>query len=111
MNGTWLLTVAKPGKYRFQLLRYPKEADFPMRGAYPQTNRELVNFKACRALPITQARIQIGEFDKVSDVQPEDKHVAFEVELPAGDIELKTWLLDASGNELCGAYYVQAEKL
>ena len=111
MNGSWLLTIATPGKYRFELRRYPKEADFAMRGSYPPTKRELVNFKACRALPIARARMQIGEFDQTTEVNAEDKCVAFEVELPAGDIELKTWLLDASGEELCGAYYVDAEKL
>ena len=111
MNGSWLLTIAKAGKYRFELRRYPKEADFPMSGSYPQTKRELVNFKACRALPIAKARMKIGEIDRTVDVEANDKHASFEVELSAGDIELKTWLLDKAGAVLCGAYYVEVIKL
>ena len=111
MNGSWLLTVATPGKYRFELRRYPKEADFPITEAYPQTKRELVNFKECRALPVARARIRICDFEETTDVSANNEYVSFEVKLPQGEIELKTWLLDKNGNELCGAYYVQATRL
>jgi arylsulfatase len=111
VNGTWMLNVETAGKYRFELRRYPKEADFPMSGAYPETKREYRTFGECRALPITQARIKIGSHDKSMAVAQDDKCASFELTLEAGDTELKTWLMDKDGNELCGAYYVEVVKL
>ena len=111
VNGSWMLNVMTPGRYRFELRRYPKEADFAMSGAYPKTQREHFLFRQCKALPVAKARLKIGAFDQTVAVQPTDKHAPFELELPAGDIEMRTWLLDANGAELCGAYYVDVTKL
>ena len=82
-----------------------------MTGAYPQTLREHRDFARCQALPIAGARLRIGGLDKTIAVRPGDKAAVFEIELPGGDTEMKTWFLDAAGKELCGAYYVDVELL
>ncbi|MEX0320816.1 MAG: arylsulfatase [Puniceicoccaceae bacterium] len=111
INGSWMLDVVEPGRYRFDLRRYPKEADFAMTGAYPETKREFRTFPECKALPVTEARIKIGEYDAQKPVTASDKFISFETTLAAGEIEMRTWLMDAAGEELCGAYYVDVEKL
>lgn len=111
VNGSWMLDVVSPGKYRFELRRYPKEADFPMSGAFPEIQREHVLFKECKALPVARARLQISTFDETISVKVSDKAALFEVQLPKGETEMKTWLIDKDGNDLCGAYYVDVELL
>lgn len=110
INGSWMLDVVESGTYRVELLRYPKEAETAMTAAFPETQREYRKFPACKALPIAEARLQVGDFDESIRVNPADKAAIFEVKLSVGETEMKTWLLDASGNELCGAFYVEVEK-
>ncbi|WP_168433275.1 arylsulfatase [Pontiella sulfatireligans] len=111
VNGSWMLDVVTPGKYRFELMRYPKEAATAMSAAYPAIQREFKPFPKCKALSITRARLQIGMIDKTIAVKTTDKVAMFGVELPAGEIEMRTWLMDEAGEELCGAYYVEATRL
>ncbi|WP_168433019.1 arylsulfatase [Pontiella sulfatireligans] len=109
-NGEWMLEVETPGKYRIELRRYPLEANAAICAAYPARQREFVHFNECKALPILSARLRIGDFDQTLAVKPTDKAVPFEVNLPAGEIPLKTWFMDETGEELCGAYYVDVTK-
>lgn len=111
VNGSWMLNVESPGLYRFELRRYPPEADTAMSAAFPETQREFKLFSACKALTVSQARLRIGCNDKTIKVKPSERAAVFEVTLPTGETEMKTWLLDPAGKELCGAFYVQVEKL
>lgn len=42
---------------------------------------------------------------------PSQENAVFELALPAGETEMNTWLLDEHGEELCGAFYVEAMRL
>ncbi|VGO18294.1 arylsulfatase [Pontiella sulfatireligans] len=110
VNGSWMLNAEQAGRYRIELRRYPREANFAMSGAYPKTKRELTVFNECKALPVSRARLTIGDFDETITVGPADTVAVFEVTLPLGGTEMKTWLLDQQGKELCGAYYAYVEK-
>ena len=110
-NGEGGLHVETAGTYRFALRRYPKEAGFPMAGSYPETQREFRRFAKYRALPVAQARLKIGTSDLTIVVKPTDTSANFNLELPAGDVAMKTGLLDAWGEALGGAYYVDVEHL
>ncbi len=110
VNGSWMLEVERPGTYRFELRRYPKEAATPMVAGFPATQREFKKFPACRALPVAKARLKIGDYDRTIDVRPTDEAAVFDVNLPRCSVEMKTWLLDANDKELCGAYYVDATR-
>ena len=64
-----------------------------------------------KALPIAKARVKINQFDEAMPVAPGDKSVTFTVPLKAGKTRLQTWFYDKDGRELCGAYYVRANRL
>jgi arylsulfatase len=99
-NGVWHLDVARGGEYEFELRRWPRERAIAD-GKFP----------AGASLPIAQARLKIGGFDRTVDTAAADVAARFRVVLPAGPAELQTWFLDAAGQELCGAYYVYVRRL
>ena len=99
-NGFWAVQVAVPGNYRFELCRWPKEADAPITGAVDKGI----------AIPITSARLQIADADLSKAVAPEDNACVFEVSLDAGSTRLQTWFTDENGGSR-GAYYVYVTRL
>jgi arylsulfatase len=110
-NGAWNLEVAKAGIYRFELRRWPREADAPIAAGLPSKKAELTEFPPGKALPIAGARIRIGEFDAAKEVRPDDKAVTFEASLQPSRSKLQAWFSDASGHDLCGAYYVYVNRI
>lgn len=108
-NGFWALDVDRPGRYRFELRRWPREVDLPINAAYhdPAPNREKTPGVSIGA---TQASILIGNFTQMKPVPAEAKFVDFEVQLEKGPASLRTAFYDAVLNER-GAYYVYAERL
>ncbi len=90
-NGPWRIRVARAGRYAFVLRERPEVAEFP--------------------LTATEARLRIGDLvDERQTVPPDATGVRFEVRLPAGDMELQTWLIESDQTSR-GAYYVQADYL
>ena len=71
VTGPWMVDVKKAGRYRLTLRQWPIEADKPV--------------KAVRA------KIQISGQEMEAAVEPESKGVVFELELPAGKTELRTF--------------------
>ena len=65
----------------------------------------LGQYPAGVALPVAKARLKIGEIDRTADVKRDDQGVTFVVPLKKGREKMQTWLLDADGKELCGAYF------
>ena len=59
---------------------------------------------------MVKAKLQIGDFSGEQDVKPEDAFVSFEVELKAGETDLKTTFFLKNGKEL-SAYFAEVEKL
>jgi len=106
-NGFWAVETAKPGKYRFELRRWPKEVNLPLDAPYADSepNKEKA---AGKAILVAQARIRIGNVDRTADVKPGSVSAVFDIDLPAGPFELQTWLI-SPGGEQRGAYFVYAE--
>jgi arylsulfatase A-like enzyme len=104
-NAHWNVLVERDGKYQFALARYPFEADAAMDA--PMT---VLSYNI-KALPVAGARMKINRFDETKSVASGDKSVSFTVPLKAGKTRLQTWLYDNDGKELCGAYYVRANRL
>jgi arylsulfatase A-like enzyme len=105
-NGPWNLVVARSGTYQIELRRWAREANAPLAAGLPPQPNADGEFPAGVALPIAQARLKIGSFDQTRSVGPADTAVTFTVKLQAGPAKLQTWFSDASGAEICGAYYV-----
>ncbi|MGF1585583.1 MAG: arylsulfatase [Bacteroidales bacterium] len=90
-NGPWRVRVADAGRYTFTLMERPEVAGFP--------------------LSATTARLYIENMvDETKPVMIGATAVKFEVELVAGDTEIKTWLIDDDGTSR-GAYFVEVKRL
>ena len=109
-NGPWNVVIARPGNYEIELRRWAREADAALGAglaAQPHADGE---FPAGVALPIAKARLKIADFDQSRNVAATDKAVTFTVNLKAGRTRLQTWFYDASGKDICGAYYVYVKR-
>ncbi len=111
LSGPWSIRVERPGRYRFSLRRWPKESGLAMRAPAPPLKGEYGDLMAGKALPITQARLRIGEVELRQRVSGDDQEVVFETELEPGVRQLQSWLLDRGGDLLAGAYYLEVERL
>jgi hypothetical protein len=104
VNSHWNLLIERGGDYQLTLTRWPPESgaalDAPLTGPVGEG----------KALPIAKARVKIGELDQSKAVASGDASAVFKVPLKAGEAQLQTWLYDAAGNELCGAFYVAVHR-
>ena len=89
-NGPWALRAVRSGRYAFVLRERPAVAEYP--------------------LEAEQARLEVGDHNVTAEVEPGATEVRFEVELPAGDTMLQTWLIE-DGEAARGAYYVDVHYL
>ncbi len=109
-NGTWYLTVAETGSYQFELRRWPRETELELNASLPETKVTDGTYVAGKSLPIVGAKIQLGKQIQTLEPNSGNQFFATKLELTAGPVELTTTLLDADGNEICGAYYVYVER-
>jgi hypothetical protein len=110
-NGAWNVEVVLAGRYEVTLRRWPAEADAPIRSGLPALKHADGQFPPGQALPVASARLKIADFDARQPVAPGSKAATFAMSLPAGRTQLESWLLDAAGKEIAGAYYVTVRRL
>ena len=106
-NGFWAIDVAEAGTYEFELRRWPKELDKPMTEGIP--GKVVDWFTGGEALPLTTARIQVGDHEETKPIPPEAKGITFTLALDAGETRLQTWLTDGADLTI-GAYYVYVRR-
>ena len=114
-NGYWEVEVMEPGRYQFELRRWPREQplalaagiDGPEQVGYGQMTYEL-RYGGGRVLPIGRAEINIAGQRQAREVAAGDAMVRFDLELPAGVTELRTSFTGHDELEL-GAYYVYVQ--
>jgi hypothetical protein len=114
MNGLWKIDVAKSGKYRFELRRYPIEADLAITAKAPNGDTlpdGKVYYKSSKALMATNARLKVAGFDETKPVKSSDKGITFEVNLKKGHTDMQTWFTGKTIKKTTGAYYVYITKL
>ncbi len=109
-NGVWHLNVDQPGKYSFELRRWPRESGLALQATIGATDVTDGSYIAGKTLPIESARIKIGDHTRSGTVERGGHAARFTVHLPAGPTTLQTWFLDADGESICGAYYVYVER-
>lgn len=102
--GSWEVLVEKGGMYEFTLSRYHPASGLALTGSMKDLKGIVGG-----ALPIKQARLRIGDFDKTIGTETDQAEVKFEIELPEGVHKVETWFMDGKGEQLCSAYYTQAE--
>jgi len=99
-NGFWAVDVDRPGRYEFQLRRWPVEADAPI-------NAAIAGGKAINAV---QAKIKIGDIEQTTPINPNDKAATFTLNLKPGPAKLQTWLIERDEKSR-GAYYLYVKRL
>lgn len=109
-NGVWNLVVERDGEYEFSLRRWPQEVGAPIVSGVPAYQAVDGRYPAGVALPVAKARLHVADVDQTKPVHPGDQAVAYSVRLKAGRTRLQTWLCDAEGKEICGAYYVYVRR-
>ncbi len=88
VSGPWYVNVKKAGPYRFTLRQWPAESG-----------------KSVRAV---RARIEIAGQEREASVEDGVEGVIFQLHLPAGQTQLRTWL-HGEKNQAGGAYFVDVE--
>lgn len=119
--GDWMIRAARPGTYRFEVRRWPREADAPLDGvpaigktadAWDAAGRKpglLYGFPNARfrALPVAAVRLTVDGKSRTRSAAVGTREVSFDLELePSGAHEVKAELLDAAGATIAGGYYV-----
>ena len=90
VTAPWMVDVKKAGRYRFTLRQWPAAANKP--------------------LVAVKAKVEIAGKAKEMDVEAGSNGVVFEMEIPAGETELVTYLYDEKGRA-GGAYFTEVEAL
>jgi hypothetical protein len=109
-NGLWHLQVAQVGTYTFELRRWPREAAAALNAPLPAKKVTDGWLGRGEALPIAAATLNIAGRVLTQKAAPQDTHITFELELPAGPAELQATFLDAEQRPLLGAYYVYVSR-
>ena len=88
VSGPWNVDVKKAGPYRFTLRQWPAETGKPVQAV--------------------RARIEIAGQEKEASVEDGVEGVVFELRLPVGRAQLRTWLYNEN-DRAGGAYFVDAQ--
>ena len=112
-TGFWNVQVHEAGRYVIRLRRWPEEADLPISVAIPP-GISVPGAKAYRTTPGVaiapiQASLSIANIEVEKQVNPGDKEVVFELDLPAGKTQM-TGLFHSKNGQTHGAYYAYVSK-
>jgi arylsulfatase A-like enzyme len=113
LNGYWDIEVMSSGKYKIELMRWPKEADRAIREGIPASTIPIPGGQPLgkgNALDIVSARLKIQEFDETVNITEEMKSAGFVINLEKGKTKLHTWFICGNGMS-SGAYYVSISAL
>jgi len=112
----WHIEVEQAGEYEISLRRWPRETAAMITAAMPMYEGVDGSIHTGRALPVTRARLTVGDaVDLSKAVAASDQAATFQVTLPAGRTELQGFFYGhgAEGKDdqlLAGAYYVYVER-
>ncbi|MCF7855356.1 MAG: hypothetical protein K9N51_11210, partial [Candidatus Pacebacteria bacterium] len=120
-NGYWEVMVEQPGRYTFELRRWPREAGHDIRagidGDDVEFRRECITpeshswYTGGTALDINTACLKITGQPMLScPVNDNEDTAVFTVELPAGPTHVQTWFTDNKSLFL-SAYYVSVSRM
>ncbi len=124
LSGTWIITAAEKGTYRFEIRRWPSEVDSPIAGipaldktvdAWDATGGKIHLIysgqrSAFKALPVAYVRLKVGDWEGVKEVTSSDTKITFDVPLEQADYTVRADLLNAQRKVVAGAYYVYCTK-
>jgi hypothetical protein len=119
--GDWKIRAARSGTYRFEVRRWPREANAALAGV-PEITKPVDAWDATgpkpdliygnqgtpfAALPVTEVRLTVGDRTQTQPVAEGAKELTFHFELKESESQfIKAELLNRTGNVLAGGYYV-----
>jgi hypothetical protein len=108
-NGFWAVDVSRPGRYRFELRRWPREIDTAINATYhnPPDNKEQTPGVSIGAV---SGYIDIAGRHQSQPVPEFARFLTFALDLAAGPTELRAAFACKDQHER-GAYYVYVERL
>lgn len=114
-TGRWTVDVARAGRYRFALRRWPAELGLPIDAAVSAEDARghiyAPDTGECRTIRPGRARIRLFGEDWTAPVAGGDCETVFEIDVArTGVTDFEAWFDDGSGDER-GAYYVYIERL
>ncbi|MDN5213198.1 arylsulfatase [Fulvivirgaceae bacterium BMA12] len=121
--GAWQIAAAKDGVYRFEIRRWPREANAHIRGIpdfeYKATDawnasggvKRLIYGDQMVALPVRSIKLDVGAYSRIKTINEDDTNAVFEVPMKAGNTQVKGVMLDRDGKVIGGAYYVYVTRL
>lgn len=124
-KGDWFIRAARPGTYRFEVRRWPREADAPLSGI-PEINKSIDAWDAkggkkdliygshktqFKKLPVATVRLRVGETVLEKSVDEDAKAIVFEMPVPAASTCVMGEFLDASGKFITSSYYIYCDKI
>ncbi len=123
--GDWIIRAAGTGTYRFEVRRWPREADAELAGVPvihktvdawdshgPKPGLIYGNAKTTfKKLPVGSVRLTVDGTMQTLPAAPGAKEVSFDIQLTADRrYPVKAELLDGSGQVIAGGYYVYCRK-
>ena len=102
-KGYWDLIVDRDGTYDIELRRWPEESNKPLIDSFDDTSDK-------GAIPVAQARLRVGDFDKTVKTRSTDTVAHFTAPLEAGTTTLTADLLNNQDQVICGAMYVKVTR-
>jgi hypothetical protein len=110
-NSKWTVKAAQNGEYEIALRRWPREADAPIAAGVPAFQAVDGTLPPGQALPIAAIRLTVGDLLDQTKIVADAKEVVFTVQLKTGaELPMQSYCLDASGKELCGAYFAYVRR-
>lgn len=100
-GGPWNVNVERGGEFEVTLRRWPFDVDVSLDGNLIPPGK---------ALPIATAKLAVTGRELSAKASAGAKEIVFRVKLPTGRTQLHAWFQDAEGRDLCGAYFVKAER-
>ena len=110
-SGTWHVQAARAGTYALTLRRWPEESGLAIAAEAPPVVGVDGGWPAGKAIPAASAWLRAGGSEAAVPVPEGATEVTFRVPLDAGAAQIRSWWIDAAGNQLAGAYYLTAERL
>jgi arylsulfatase A-like enzyme len=111
-GGSWNVLVERAGNYEIELRRWPFHTDCALGSEAPQStvSGRALNLRT-RRTPVASAALTVAGKEVTARAAPADLGVRLRIRLPAGHTKMQAWFRDASGNDLCGAFYVRVHRL
>jgi arylsulfatase A-like enzyme len=122
MNGIlafnyWRIKIVRERTYRFEVRRWPREANTAISGVYTFTKEpDAWNYGnpvtgtiyggKGRALPVSKIQLRVGDQVRIQNVRPGQRYCEFNLKLPEGSSKVEAFMLDADGEAMGSAYYV-----